>query len=239
MTRGAHFVRDQKGSKLSARCADNKSDAFPEKRRPGVAKVRKMKSIPDLVEDEKKGPEQAMAALRKHLKTGVGTPYNDRSNFVADVLARCAANAKSIAHARALQWRIACSAILLSAAVAAAVQLSRHLMDLLAYRAALTGVAAVAIALVCWVAKKLMDRTAGDLSYYREQAKVNEEMMNVTLGIGKLASAVVAARRPDMEDRRPYGEEEDIRSVTGLLYALVVGAGVLAAALSALLAWFI
>jgi hypothetical protein len=112
-------------------------------------------------------------------------------------------------------------------------------MDLLAYRAALTGVAAVAIALVCWVAKKLMDRTAGDLSYYREQAKVNEEMMNVTLGIGKLASAVVAARRPDMEDRRPYGEEEDIRSVTGLLYALVVGAGVLAAALSALLAWFI
>jgi hypothetical protein len=202
-----------------------------------VAKVRKIKTIPDLVEDEKKGPEQAMAALRKHLKTGVGAPYNDRGNFVADVLARCAANAKSIAQAKALQWRIACGAILLSAAVAAAVQLSRHLMDMLAYRTALTAVAVIAIVLVCWAAKKMLDRTTGDLSYYREQAKVNEEMMNVTLGIGKLASAVVAARRPDMEDRRPYGEEEDIRSVTGLLYAMVVGAGVLAAGLSALLAW--
>jgi hypothetical protein len=203
-----------------------------------MAKSRKITTITELVEDEKKGPEQAMAALRKHLKTGTGAPYNQRGNYVAEMLARSAANAASVAQVKATQWRVACGAILLSAAVAAAVQLSRHLLDSLVYRAVLTGVAALAIALVCWAAKKMMDRTAGDLGYYREHAKLNEEMLNLTLGIGKLAAGVVAARRPEMEDRRPYGGEEDNRSVTRLLYGLVIGAAVLAAGLSALLAWF-
>jgi hypothetical protein len=203
-----------------------------------LAKSRKTTTIPDLIEEDKMGPEQAMAALRKHLKSGTGAPYTDRRNYVTDVLARTAANAQALSQAKTAQWRITACALPLLAAVAAAVQLSRHLVDSLAYRAALAAVALAALALCCWVAKKLMNRTLADMSYCRENGKLNEEMLNLATGIGRLAAAVVAARRPELEDRRPWGEEEDNRAVARLQYALVVGAAVIAAGLSALLAVF-
>jgi hypothetical protein len=199
--------------------------------------VRKLTTITRLIEDEQRGPELALATLRKHLKTGAGAPYNARANFVAELIARADATAKAVAFARTTQWRVTAVALSLSAALTAAVQLSRHLVDHIAYRAGLSAVAIVAVVLLLVAARRMMDRTEADLAWHREQGKVNDEMLGATLGTAKLAESLASARKPELEDRRLYGEEEDHRAFAALLYRLVVGAGVLAAVVSAALAW--
>jgi hypothetical protein len=199
-----------------------------------VAKSRKITSIPELVEDEKKGPEQAIAALRKHLKSGTGIPYPVKSNYLTEIFARRDANVKRISEAKRTQWRIASFSLLLIVAVTGAVLITRHLAQALAYTVAFSAVAALAIALICWVARKMLDITEADLRFYREHGKLNEEMLNTTLGIDKLAAAVVSARQPEFEDRRSFGNGA---ALAGWLYGSIVGAAVIAFAVSELLIW--
>ena len=199
-----------------------------------MAKSRKIVSIPELVEDEKKGPEQALAALRKQLKSATGAPYQLKSSYLTDIFERRDANVKRMSEAKRTQWRIANCSILLAAAVTGAVLVTRHLSSTIAYTASIAAAAAVSMALICWAARKMLDATEEDLRFYGEHARLNEDMLNATLGIDKLAAAVVAARQPAFEDRRSSWNGA---ALAGWLYGMVVAAAVIAFAASELLIW--
>jgi hypothetical protein len=204
-----------------------------------MAKSRKMTTIPELVEDEKQGPEHAIAAVRKHLKSGTGDPYTARNNLLAGILDRNRRNEKLVAEAKRTQWRIANLSLLLSVAVTGGVLVSRHLLPAIWYTAALSAAAAVAFVLICWMARRMLDRTVEDLRYYREHARLNEEMLTMTVGIEKLATAVISARQPDFEGRRFFlnAAGRDKAGFAGWLYGMIVGTAVTAFAVSQVLAW--
>jgi hypothetical protein len=204
-----------------------------------MAKTGKKISIPELVEAKKSTPEQAIAFLRKHLKTGTTDTYQTKDNYFNEILDRNEKNAKLISETKATQWKIINYSILMYIAVNGAVQLTRALAGDLEYRIILSAVTALLLVLIYFVARRMMDKTEEDLSFYREHSKINEDMLNMTTGLQRLANEVVSARRPDLAEKHGFAfcAMQNQKIFTTWLYRVLAGSGVMALAVAELLIW--
>jgi hypothetical protein len=201
--------------------------------------ARRRVSVPELIAQEDDSPAAAFAALSKHLKSGVGEPYNSRKNHLKVLMDRNTKNVELIAQAKVVQWRLVGYAIVLFIAMTLAVQLVRNLLNDDWYRIAIAAGCFASIAFAYVVAKMMMDKVEVDLALYREHSKLNEEMLNLTIGIPKLASRVVSLRGQALSSKHDfdYSAQENRRSFTLWLYALVAGSATIALAVCQLLIW--
>lgn len=204
-----------------------------------MTRTRKRVTIPELLESSNQSPEQALAALRRHLKSGAGDAFQTKGNFLSEILDRNEKNAEIIAQTKATQWKIRNYAILLYVAVVGAIRLTNALNNTWAYEVALSAVTAVLIVLIYVVARRMMDKTEEDLAFYRAHSRVNEDMLNATTGTQKLANAVVSARNPEFAEKHDFSESaKSNRKVFSIwLYRILLGAGVIAMAVAEAMIW--
>ncbi len=204
-----------------------------------MARTKRRVTIQELLESNDKSPEQALAALRRHLKSGTGDAFQTKGNFLSEILDRNEKNAQIIAEAKATQWKIMNYSILLYVAVVGAVRLTNALNNTWLYEGILSVVAALLIALIYLVARRMMDKTEQDLAFYRAHSRVNEDMLNITTGTQKLANDVVSARNPVFAEKHDFSEsaESNRRVFTIWLYRILLGAGVIAVAVAEAMIW--
>ena len=202
-------------------------------------RARRKTSIPELVAEKKDTAEAAFSELSKHLKSAIGDPYNTRQNYLAVLLDRNTKNVELIAQVKVTQWRVVNYAVLMVVAVTGAVQLVRDLIHADWYRIAVAAVAALSIILIYLVARLMMDKIESDLAFYREHSRLNEEMLNLTIGIQRLANHVVSLRKKALGVRHDFerSAEENRGVFTRWLYAIVAGSSVIALLVSQLLIW--
>jgi glucan phosphoethanolaminetransferase (alkaline phosphatase superfamily) len=196
-------------------------------------------SVPELIAQESDSPAAAFAALSKHLKSGVGEPYSTRKNYLKVLMDLNTKNVELIAQAKAVQWRLVSYAVVLVIAVTAAVQLARNLLNDDWYRIAISAGCLVAIAFVYVVARTMLEKVETDLALYREHSKLNEEMLNLTIGIHKLANRVISLRGQALSSKHDfdYSVQESRRTFTLWLHAIVTGSTIIALAVCQLLIW--
>ena len=101
-----------------------------------MAQSRKI-TVPEIIASAADSPAAALAALRKHLKSGIGERYESRTSYMRVIMDRSSKNIENIAGARDTQWRIINHAILLLVAVTGAVYLTHSLIPGIIYRIAL------------------------------------------------------------------------------------------------------
>jgi len=204
-----------------------------------MAKRRRVVSIADLLKGRQREPDEALTLLRKHLKAAAGGRYHTTGNYFAEILDRNEKNAQIIAEIKDVQWRITNYCILLYVAVAGAVQLTKGMSRDWLYYLVSALIAVVSIGLVYYVARRMMDKTVGDLAFYREHSRVNEEMLNMTTGLQQLANELVSRRRPDMRNKHDFSYSADQNSTvfTEWLRRIMIGAGIVALAVTQVLIW--
>ncbi|MGO9308057.1 MAG: hypothetical protein ACLQDL_03425 [Spirochaetia bacterium] len=204
-----------------------------------MAKSKKV-TVPDMIEAHSETPAAALELLRKHLKSGIGERYESRTNYLAVIMDRNTKNVALIAQLKDTQWRVAYYAILLFAAVTGAVQLVRALVpEDIWWRAIAGAAAAVSLFLVFYASKKMMDKIVDDLALLREHSKLNEEMLNITVGIHILANKVVSSRREALQGRHDFSlsaEENRLIFANGI-HAVMTGSFVFALIVCQLLVW--
>jgi hypothetical protein len=189
-------------------------------------------TVPEIIESAADSPAAALAALRKHLKSGIGERYESRTNYLGVILDRVTKNVEIIARARDSQWRVIHGAILLLVAVTAAVQLMHALVPGIMYRAVVGAAAAVGIALIYATGRNMMEKINGDIAFYREHGKLNEEMLNMTVGIPTLANKVITSRNEALSSRHDtsFSAEESRLTFTRWMNRTMAGAAVAALA---------
>jgi hypothetical protein len=148
-------------------------------------------------------------------------------------------NADLIAQAKDTQWRVQSFAILLFVVVTGAVQLTRALWSGNIYRTVLGAGAAVCVGVIYYAARKIMGRVNDELIFYREYSKINEEMLNITVGIHALANKAVSSRREALSGIRDFAvtPEENRAEFTLWMYRLLAGSAFLAFLVCELLVW--
>jgi hypothetical protein len=180
-----------------------------------------------------------LAALRKHLKSGIGERYESRTNYLTVILDRNTKNVQIIARAKDTQWKVVICALLLFIAIAAAVQLTHRLMAGLVYETIVGAGAAIGVALIWYVARNMMVTIEHDLAFYREHGRLNDEMLNMTVGIQALASKVVSTRREALSSRHDFssGAEDNRLTFTPWLNGIIGGAAIAALLVCQLIIW--
>ena len=196
-------------------------------------------TVPEIIASAADSPAAALAALRKHLKSGIGERYESRTNYLKVILDRTTKNAELIAQAKDSQWRVVNNAILLFIAVTGAVQLTRTLAPGIVYKAVIGAAAAISIALIYYVARKMMGKIGDDVAFYREHGKLNEEMLNMTVGIQTLANKVVITRNEALSSKHDFffGAEENRLTFTSWMNRITMGSAIAALAVCELLIW--
>jgi hypothetical protein len=204
-----------------------------------MAKGKKV-TVPDMIEAHSETPAAALELLRKHLKSGIGERYESRTNYLKVVMDRSTKNVELVAQVKETQWRVAYYAILLFAAVTGAVQLMRPLLpgDIW-WRAIAGAVAAASLVLVLYAARKMMAKIWDDLVFLREHGKLNEEMLNITVGIHALANKVVSSRREALQSKHDFSfsSEESRLIFTTWINGVTTGSFILALIVCELLVW--
>jgi len=179
-----------------------------------MARSRKV-TVPEIMEAASDSPAAALGILRKHLKSAVGERYESRTNFLQVILERSMQNRDQIARAEEMLWKTANRAFLLFAAATAAVLLTRALMPGYIYKVILGAAAAAAILLAFLASRKMLQTIQSDLALYQETGKLNEEMLNMTIGINALASKVISSRREALSSRHePMYSAAESRSIS-------------------------
>ncbi len=204
-----------------------------------MAKSKKV-TVPDMIEAHGDTPAAALEVLRKHLKSGIGERYESRTNYLKVIMDRNTKNVELVAQVKETQWRVAYYAILLFIAVTGAVQLIRALLPAdIWWRAIAGAAAALSLALVFYAGQKMMAKIGGDLALLREHGKLNEEMLNITVGIHLLASRVVSSRREALQSRHDFslGAEEDRLIFTNWIQGITTGSFLFALIVCELLIW--
>lgn len=203
-----------------------------------MAKSKKV-TVPEIIEATTDSPAAALAALRKHLKSGIGERYESRTNYLKVILDRNTKNVQIIAQARDTQWRVMIHAILLFIASTGAVQLTRLLMPGIIYKAIVGAAAAIGIALIYYAARRMMGRIRDDIALYREHGKLNEEMLNMTVGIQTLANKVVSSRKDVLSSRHDFtfSTEENQLTFARWMNRVMAGSAIAALLVSELLVW--
>jgi hypothetical protein len=204
-----------------------------------MATPRRKVYIKELVEDDHSETDHAFINLRKHLKSGTGSPYQAKPNFITAILDRDGKTEAAASENKALQWRIMGLAVALFFAVTAAVALTHSLSATLLFKGILSGCAAVSLALVLVAAIAMLDRTRMDLDFIREHGKLNEEMLNLTLGLQKLVNDTVASRRPEFRIRCDYAGNAymERKAVIPWLYGICSGSFAFALLVCGALIW--
>ncbi len=203
-----------------------------------MAKSKKV-TVPDMIEAHNDTPAAALELLRKHLKSGIGERYESRTNYLKVIMDRNTKNVEIIAQVKETQWRVAYYAILLFAAVTGAVQLIRASLQEDIWRVIAGAAAALGIALVYYAARKMMARIGNDLAFFREHGKLNEEMLNVTVGIHALANKVVSSRREALQSRHDFSFsfEESRLIFADWINGITAGSAVAALIVCEILVW--
>ena len=165
-----------------------------------MARNRKV-TVPEIMEAASDSPAAALGNLRKHLKSAIGERYESRTNYLRAILERNTRNLDLAARAEEMQWKTANRALLLFAAVTAAAQLTRALMTGYVYKAVLGAAAGAAILFVFLASRTMLRTIQSDLAMYQETGRLNEEMLNMTLGINALAGKVISSRQEAMSSR--------------------------------------
>jgi hypothetical protein len=196
-------------------------------------------TVPEIIESAADSPAAALAALRKHLKSGIGERYESRTSYLKVILDRATKNVEIIAQAKDTQWRVINVVILLLAAVTAAVQLTHLLWPGIIYRAVVGAAAAVGIALIYYAGRKMMGNINGDIAFYREHGKLNEEMLNMTVGIPTLANKVVMSRNEALSSKHGFffTAEENRLTFANWMNRIAAGAAIAALAVCEMLVW--
>jgi len=196
-------------------------------------------TVPDMIEASTDTPAAALAILRKHLKSGIGERYESRTNYLKVILDGNSKNVEIIAQAKETQWRVLNYAILLLIAVTGAVQLIRALLPGDIYKAVVGASAAVCIALIYYAARKMIAKISDDLAFYREHRRINEEMLNITVGIQTLANKVVSSRREALTSKHDFSfsAEENRLIFTKWVNHITTGSAVVALIVYELLVW--
>jgi hypothetical protein len=196
-------------------------------------------TVPEIIESAADSPAAALAALRKHLKSGVGERYESRTSYLRVILDRNTKNFEIIAHARDSQWRVINGVILLLAAVTAAVQLTHQLWPGIVFKAVVGAASAAGILLIYSAGRKMMGSINSDIAFYREHGKLNEEMLNMTVGIHALANKVVAARNEALSSRHDvfFTAEENRLTFTSWMNRIMTGTAIAALAVCEMLVW--
>jgi uncharacterized protein with PQ loop repeat len=204
-----------------------------------MAKTRKRVKIPDLLKFKQREPDEALALLRKHLKTAAGGSYHTVGTYFTEILDRNDKNAQVIGQIKDLQWRIVNYCVLLYVAIVGAVQLTKGTFTNLPNCIVAAVVSFVSMVLIYYVARRMMDKTVEDLAFYREHSRVNEEMLSITSGLQLLANEVVSSRRPDLRNKHEfsYSADQNSKVFTNWLGRIMVGAGIVALAVSQVLIW--
>ena len=204
-----------------------------------MAKSKKV-TVPDMIEAHSDTPAAALELLRKHLKSGIGERYESRTNYLRIIMDRNTKNVELIAQVKDTQWKVAYYAILLFAAVTGAVQLIRALLPGDIWWRAIAGAAvAVSIAMVYYAARKMMAKISDDLVFFREHSKLNEEMLNITVGIHALANKVVSSRREALQSKHDFSfsAEENKLIFSDWINGITAGSAIVALIVCELLVW--
>ncbi len=204
-----------------------------------MRKTRKIVRIPDLLKAKQRDPDEAIALLRKHLKTGTAGSYHTVGMYFTEILDRNEKNAQIIAQIKDMQWRIVNYCILLYVAIVGAVQLTKGIFTNLLNFIVATAVASISTMLIYYVARRMIDKTVEDLAFYREHSKINEEMLSITTGLQLLANEVVSSRHPELRNKHnfSYSADQNSKVFTHWLERIMVGAGIVAVAVSQILIW--
>jgi hypothetical protein len=203
-----------------------------------MARNRKV-TLPEIMEAATDSPAAALGILRKHLKSAIGERYESRTNYLNAILDRNTKNLEQIARAEDTQWKTANRALILYIAIVAAVQLTRTLMTGYVSKAVLGTAAAIGILLVFLAALRMLRTVQSDLALYQETGRLNEEMLNMTVGINALASRVISSRREALSGKHELmhraGESRSI--VVRWTQRMTAGCAVAACAVCELLIW--
>jgi hypothetical protein len=188
---------------------------------------------------QKLSEEQALASMRKYLKSSPGEAYQTKGNILAQIMDRNSKNVTLIAETKLTQWRIVNYSILLFAAIAGSIRLITPLSLLVGYKICLSIGAAVIMTLAFYVARKMMDKVNEDFDLYRQHSKLNEEMLCLTVGMPAVAIAVVSARRPDLAPKHDFSQSaQQNRAVfSDWLDRIIAGSGIVALVVAQLIVW--
>jgi len=204
-----------------------------------MAKSKRKVYIKELVEADHSEVDKEFINLRKHLKSGTGSPFQTKPNFLTAIFDRSNKNMAMLSEAKSTQWRILIYSTLLFMAVVAAVKLTDGLLAAMTYKIIISAVAGLSLILLYFAAYAMMSRTGENLDFLNEHARLNEEMLGVTLGMQKLANDVVSSRRPELRIRHDFsaGAHQDEKSFAAWLYGILTGVLVLSMAVSAVVIW--
>ncbi len=204
-----------------------------------MAKSKRKVYIKELVEADHSEVDKEFINLRKHLKSGTGSPFQTKPNFLTAIYDRSNKNMAMISEARSVRWRIFVYATLLFMAVVAAVKLTAGLSTAMTYKVVISAVAGLSLILMYFAAFRLLDRMGENLDFLNEHARLNEEMLGVTLGMQKLANDVVSSRRPGLRIRHDFsaGVHQEEKSFAAWLYGILAGMLALSMAVSAAVIW--
>ncbi len=204
-----------------------------------MAKAQRKVYIKELVEDDHSQADRAFINLRKHLKAGTGSPFQTKPNYVAAIFELTRKNDKAVSEIKSTQWRILFFTVLLLAAAIAAVRIIPVSQMIELARIIISAGTLVALTLIYLTANMMMYKTNEDLDLHAELAKVQDEMLDVTLGLPKLIGDVVASRRPEYKIRLDFtaNSYHGKKSFTVWINRILAGAYILALVIAAGVIW--
>jgi hypothetical protein len=204
-----------------------------------MAKSRRRVYISELVKADHSEFDEAFTKLRRHLKSGTGSPYQSKPNYLTAIFDLNNNNTKMISEIKFIQWRIINYSILLFIAVIGALQITNALFSTIVFKFIITSCIAISLSLIYFVAIRMMNKTNEDLDFYREHSKLNEEMLDVTLGLPNLINNVVSSRRPEFKAKHDFeiSAFDNRMTFTIWLYRILAGSFILSFLVSVSIIW--